>query len=117
MTPFLQKISLKQASVFAIYLAATLVHLYLFAADANADCSACATELSGVNQEKAAYTTYQDLLERNKQFLEGPGGQDASKAIKVKSNILVLMLKIDTAKNNTEALTKDIQKKCPACSI
>jgi hypothetical protein len=82
----------------------------------HASCVGCETQVTALKKAKSAQVTYEDLMQRNKQFLDGPDGQDPSKSIKVKSNILILQLKIDTEKNNVLASQQEITAKCPSCT-
>jgi hypothetical protein len=83
------------------------------------DCGACRTLGASIQAQKNAEKTHLDLLERNRAFLASVNAKkDLSKAIKVKSNILVLVLRLETFKNNllqmeTEYRTKGCGQ-CPA---
>lgn len=90
--------------------------LTLYPSSVSASCSGCDAPLSTWKENHKAQLGYEDLLDRNKKFLEGPGGQEPSKAIKARSNVLVLLLKIDASKNFKEAAEKDLKKQCPTCN-
>jgi hypothetical protein len=82
-----------------------------------AGCDSCNGEISGIQKASKNLKVFEDLKRRNEEFLKSPAAQDASKAIKVKSNILICMVKIDTEKNNIFGLKQELNKKaCTTCS-
>lgn len=80
-----------------------------------ADCGACAAKKIDLTKNSAGLKQHEDLLAKNKDYLSKINVEaNASQAIKVKSNILVIVLRIDTFKNNIDVLKKEIES--PACS-
>lgn|GEM_PF-5751288 len=75
-------------------------------------CYAKEDELRGFIKLEA---DYKSLLDRNQKFLVTIQN-DTSKAIKVKSNILVLIVRLETLKNNIEANRGEVHAKgCIDC--
>jgi hypothetical protein len=80
------------------------------------NCAQCAPVQKQWVELQASLKSTQSLLDRNRVYLAGLGKEDVSKAIKVKSNILILMVRLETAKNNIEGALKILELPvCRAC--
>ncbi len=78
-------------------------------------CPECTTLPSLISKLESSLKTHNDGLEKNKAYLASVAG-DVSKAIKVKSNILIYVVRIETLKNNLQvALAQKSSKECLTC--
>lgn len=82
---------------------------------ASDSCADCGAKRKLLVQHRNDEARYKDLLLRNQSYLKSQDGNDTSKLIKVKSNILVILLRIDTLKNDASALDGEIRDQCRAC--
>lgn len=81
---------------------------------AASDCLACAGKALELTKNTNGLKQHEDLLIKNRDYLSKINSDtSASQAIKVKSNILVIVLRIDTFKNNIDVLKKELE--VPAC--
>lgn len=105
--------SLLATGLFAIFLTV----LSAVSTPARGACDACSSEIDGIKKAAKNLKAFEDLKRRNEEFLKSPAAQDPSKAIKVKSNILICMVKIDTERNNLVGFKQELTKKaCTDCS-
>jgi len=83
---------------------------------AQVTCADCGKEVANLAKEGALQKSQQDLLERNRTYLAAIKSEDLSKAVKVRSNILILSVRIETTKNNIESSRLLLSSKdCNAC--
>ncbi|MEK6705993.1 MAG: hypothetical protein AABZ06_09405 [Bdellovibrionota bacterium] len=81
-----------------------------------ANCDDCREYFLQEKKHIVSDLMHKDLLARNKAYLEKIYLKDSSKAIKAKSNILVITIRIETNKNNLESLRNQIESKgCGKC--
>ncbi len=79
-------------------------------------CADCTRETANLTTAIAQQKSQQDLLERNRAYLAAIKAEDLSKAVKVRSNILILTVRIETTKNNMESARLVLaSKECSAC--
>lgn len=83
---------------------------------ASPNCANCQAQTKQLFNQQTAQKTHADLLRKNQEYLATLGKGDASKSIKVKSNILVLIVKLETLKNNIESLQEGLTAEhCSGC--
>lgn len=82
---------------------------------ADGACANCGSEFKRMSEQLVSQQSMQVLLEKNRAYLASLAKDDVSKAIKVKSNVLVLMVRLETLKNNIEGSRLFIDKQCKAC--
>lgn len=81
-----------------------------------ANCEDCAGPRSASQKLQTDLQNHEALLQRNKDYLGRLDPSEASKAIKVKSNIVILAVRIETIKNNLSVAQSDLQSKgCDQC--
>ena len=81
---------------------------------AASDCLSCSGKQIEMTKNMSGLKQHEDLLLKNKDYLSKINVESsASQVIKVKSNILVIVLRIDTFKNNIDVLKKELD--VPAC--
>ena len=79
-------------------------------------CADCTQEAANLATSTAQQKSQQDLLDRNRAYLAAIKAEDLSKAVKVRSNILILTVRIETTKNNIESARLVLaSKECSAC--
>ncbi len=92
--------------------------LLLSANFAEANCDLCEKLNRARSNTQQQHSGHQSLLKKNQDYLEKLNpSKDASKAIKVKSNILVIILRIETFKNELDTIDNQLKaascQKCP----
>lgn len=94
-----------------------VLFLALAASEARAvDCQSCAPEIETLRQQLILKEKTTQLLGANKAYLAGLSARQASKFLKVESNILMTLKKLDTIKKDTEKAQDEIVKKgCDGC--
>ena len=81
-----------------------------------ADCGGCAIKTKSLETETTAHENYQALLRKNKEYMDRHGSRNPSSAVKVRSNMLIIALRIEASKNNIEALKSELESKgCAQC--
>lgn len=106
--------------VYACVMAFTaLPSFYSASSWADADCLACSRKELELTKNSSGLKQHEDLLVKNKDYLSKINVDTyASQAIKVKSNILVIVLRIDTFKNNIDVLKKELAvPDCKSCQV
>ena len=82
----------------------------------SANCAKCQEYTREISASVALEANTSSLLQKNRAYLEKYGKIDVSKDIKLRSNILILSLRLETVRNNLEATrTESAQKGCAAC--
>ncbi len=97
-----------------------LACLLLFSAQMTqaSTCAECVNHEKEVSSVKAQINLHKNMLQKNQDYLAKLGPNDASKSIKVKSNILVFVMRIETFNNNLTALTaKNPSLTCSGCGV
>jgi hypothetical protein len=84
---------------------------------AGADCKACPSLRGSLQGYSGQLKKYQDLLARNRQYLETQiGKEDTSKKVKVSSNIFVIQVRIETLTNAIAAVDQKLRESgCEQC--
>jgi hypothetical protein len=83
-----------------------------------AQCEECAPVRTASVKLQTDLQSHESLLQRNRDYLARLDPSESSKAIKVKSNIVILAVRIETIKNNLVAAQSDLQAKgCDQCPI
>lgn len=81
-----------------------------------AECDDCQAQRATYIRSQGDLQTHETLLQRNKDFLQRLDPSESSKSIKVKSNIVILAVRIETIKNNLGVLQGEMQTKgCDRC--
>jgi len=80
------------------------------------NCSPCKDKFQELKNESEKEAYNKVLLKKNQDYLSSFGKINKSGAIKVKSNIFVISLRLETSKNNIEAIHTELtQKGCNQC--
>lgn len=83
---------------------------------ASQSCSFCSAKMDEIQKTAASLKLHEELLQKNKAYLAGLSPNDLSRSIKVKSNIMVFDLRIETMKNTIQAIQQEVQGKgCESC--
>lgn len=84
----------------------------------SAQCEECTPVRASSAKLQTDLQSHESLLQRNRDYLARLDPSESSKAIKVKSNIVILAVRIETIKNNLAAAQSDLQAKgCDQCPI
>ena len=82
------------------------------------NCDECGPKLTELTTKKSKMGRMSVILQKNKDYLAKNPGVSSSIAIKVRSNIVVATLQLETLDNEMQALTQDIKKTgCEACPV
>lgn len=104
------------AAKYLILIVLLLAGIQSAAASSASSCANCVTQARVLADQQANQKTQSDLLQRNRDYLATLTKDDVSKSIKVKSNILIFMVRIETLKNNIESLKEAMTSSlCKAC--
>lgn len=103
-------------------LSVRVFYLFLFLAsvslvDAAEDCADCEGLELKIDQKNVEKARYESLVKSNEDYLEQLGNNDVSKRIKLRSNLMVIGLRLETVRNELDFLkSADLQQKCKSCS-
>jgi hypothetical protein len=80
-------------------------------------CGECASQARLLAEQEAIQRSQADLLKKNRDYLATLSKNDVSKSIKVKSNILIFVVRLETLKNNIDSLRETVgTQACRACA-
>jgi small nuclear ribonucleoprotein (snRNP)-like protein len=81
-----------------------------------ANCSTCIRNVVEIQNKKAEYERVKIILKKNQEFLGRLGAGDASKRLKIHSNILIANVKLETLENEGMLLQEENHKlNCKSC--
>lgn len=90
----------------------------LYATAIYADCSVCLMDVIEFRSHKKKQEAFDSILKKNQKVLNEVQTTNPSMAVKLKSNIILTSLQLQTEANNAEALVQEITKKgCTECNL
>lgn len=79
-------------------------------------CAPCTTELTDLGIQTKLQNEQMNLIQQNKDYLAKYGSASKSASVKVKSNLLIISLRLEAAKNSITLLNAQLTKKgCVSC--
>ena len=88
-------------------------HAPSFAGDCNGNCTPLLTSLS---QKETELTRIKDILKKNEEYLQKKTNLPTSISVKVRSNIVISKLQIETIENERTAINQTLDKQgCKQC--
>ena len=86
-----------------------------FAGECNGNCAPLVTSLS---QKETELTRIKDILKKNEDYLQRKTNIPTSISVKVRSNIVISKLQIETIENERTAINQTIEKQgCKQCKM
>lgn len=81
-----------------------------------ADCSHCTVIVNNLALQQDYVKKTKDVIDKNRAYLAALAKDDASKRVKVNSNIFVALLRVEAAQNNIISINQELtQKGCSHC--
>lgn len=107
----------KNAKILKKVLLFLMVAICLFSKKTLAECTECNDLESKIAQKNGEKGRYEALLKSNEAYLEEVGKNDVSKRIKLRSNVMVISLRLEAVRNDLDFLmSSDFQAKCKSCT-
>ena len=79
------------------------------------DCGHCLVKQNALADLQRAEAEYQELLKKNHDMMARLPASDTSKAIKLRSNITMINIKLESVRDNILSAHVEIEKQCKDC--